>query len=114
MRKYRPGVEHTKVGEESCVSGSGFDELGDENPASCKFETNPLAIARVRNEIAFRETSGSLIKTHSFPREVHFEQGCCRSHLTFDSAQAYVQHSVSGIDFGDSRTYPTGSLSRFV
>jgi len=110
-------VEHTKVEEESCGSGSGFDELEDENPASCKLETEPRAITRVRNEIAFREASGSLMKTHSFPREVHFEQGCCRSHLTFDSAQAYAEyaeHSVSGIDFPDSRTYPTGSLSRFV
>ena len=36
----------------------------------------------------FREASGSLMKTHSFPRVVHFEQGCWRLHLTFDSAHA--------------------------
>jgi hypothetical protein len=36
----------------------------------------------------FRETSGSLMNTHSRPREVHLEQGYCRLHFTFDSAQA--------------------------
>jgi hypothetical protein len=36
----------------------------------------------------FRETSGSLTNTHSRPREVHLEQGYCRLHFTFDSAQA--------------------------
>jgi hypothetical protein len=35
-----------------------------------------------------RDCAGSLMKVHSFPREVHFVQGCFKSHLTFDSAQA--------------------------
>ena len=34
------------------------------------------------------DCSGSLMNTHSLPREVHFEQGYCRLHLTFDSAHA--------------------------
>ena len=29
------------------------------------------------------------MKMHSFPREVHFVQGCFKSHLTLDSAQAW-------------------------
>jgi hypothetical protein len=29
------------------------------------------------------------MKTHSFPREVHFVQGCLKSHLTLDSAHAW-------------------------
>lgn len=37
----------------------------------------------------FRETSGSLMNTHSRPREVHLEHGYCRLHFTFDSAQAW-------------------------
>jgi hypothetical protein len=35
-----------------------------------------------------REASGSFMKMHSLPRDVHLEQGYCRLHLTFDSAQA--------------------------
>lgn len=36
-----------------------------------------------------RDCAGSFMKTHSFPREVHFVQGCLKSHLTFDSAHAW-------------------------
>ena len=36
----------------------------------------------------FLEASGSLMKIHSRPREVHLEQGYWRLHLTLDSAQA--------------------------
>jgi hypothetical protein len=36
-----------------------------------------------------RDCAGSFMKMHSFPREVHFVQGCLRSHLTLDSAQAW-------------------------
>lgn len=37
----------------------------------------------------FLEASGSLMKIHSLPLDEHLEQGYCRLHLTFDSAQAY-------------------------
>lgn len=36
----------------------------------------------------FLDASGSLMKTHSRPREEHLEHGNWRLHLTFDSAQA--------------------------
>lgn len=36
-----------------------------------------------------RDCAGSLMKIHSFPREVHFVQGCFKSHLTLDSAHAW-------------------------
>jgi hypothetical protein len=36
-----------------------------------------------------RDVFGSLMKVHSLPREMHLVQGCLRSHLTLDSAQAW-------------------------
>jgi hypothetical protein len=36
-----------------------------------------------------RDWAGSFMKVHSFPRDVHFVQGCFKSHFTLDSAHAW-------------------------
>jgi hypothetical protein len=49
-----------------------------------------LAFLRARAAAFFsRDAFGSLTKMHSLPREIHFVQGCLRSHLTLDSAHAW-------------------------
>ena len=50
-----------------------------------------LAAEARRAAAAFllRETLGSLMKTHSRPREVHLEHGHSRLHLILEAAQAW-------------------------